>query len=600
MATIQDVLAFNSYRGDANLGGGGLGVIKFDPAPLENLARYTMMYNKAEYDQRAKDTQEKIGELAELTALDPNSAIPKDREYLMGKYTEAMKYGEEYARKMPKNNEERVRHYMDYKQKMQGLKKEITAGTARSVAYVKRKQEIANDPKLNGAQKALAYQELDDEANATDIFTPINPQEKFELTIPEVPAGVQRKTATLQDTGNKVVSQNFTIFDPQATMNLAYMTSAGLSDRVIIAKGTPEYNNLSASEKRENDRLALVQKSGPQIWNKAAEALNTALKNPAYRTENGAIDMEAVRSSNKMVGDVLDLVDRWNQYASQKKTEAARGVYTDSMGRGVKLQNAIEAKDYFTIDPNKPITPQQIVFLQSFAKSAPDGVEKDFKQTNEALARDDNARGWAAHNENVRHNKAAEAKAAAAGSGSPVATGEFGNIIDGVNVDELYTPTTDGKRKRMVDEKGNPLRLVNGTVVNAEGTPVPTGTGTFVVPASAIGDAIITEFNKAAGTTAKAGTNDPENTPVSKIKANDKGMITIRIANGQIDGVLTENGSFADRNQFEDITQKAALKGVTKQKPATDLGEINRQQAAGRSSGSSQPATVDKYAKYKE
>lgn len=575
MATIQDILAFNSYRGDANLGGGNFGVIRLDPKPLEDLARYTLMYNKSEYDQRAKDTQDKIDELAKLTALDPNSAIKKDRDYLIPKYNEVLKYGSEYARKTPKNNEERVSQFLEYKQKMSDLSKDITSGSGRSITYLKRKDDIAKDATLSPEQKELKYKQLEEEANSTDIHTAINSEEKFDLKQPDIPKGLKRKTTVLVNTGNTQVEENFTMFDPQQTLNAAFLVASGIDDKVI-PKGSVAYQALTPLQKQYQDQLQLSTKSNATIWKNSAEALNTAINSkddqgkPLYRKQDGSIDYDAIESSNPMLHGIVGLIDRWNDYVSQKRNEISQGIFSDRMGRHVTLKEAANPRDYFIIDKNKPVTPEQLVFLQMFAKSDSDDLEKNAKYTGEENTRlnneQDNALGWY----NARTGRINAEKAAA----TPIDPSQFGNIIDDVNADELRS---EGQARRLTDPKGNPLRMVNGVVVDKDGNPFTTGKGTFVIPASALGDVVLTEYNKAAGAPKMQsdGTIVADASP-SRIDTDDNGNVTIRIDGGQIVGVKTNNGTFVDRNQFADITQKGALKGVTKYKPKTNLGKYDK------------------------
>src|SRR6478752_2409094 len=89
---------FSSYTGSAPLGGGvDIGVLNIDTRPLEDLGKYTMLYNKAEYDQRQKDAEAKAKQLASITAYDLTTAIPKDREIITKGYDELI----DYARQNP-------------------------------------------------------------------------------------------------------------------------------------------------------------------------------------------------------------------------------------------------------------------------------------------------------------------------------------------------------------------------------------------------------------------------------------------------------------------------------------------------------------------
>src|SRR5688572_29054226 len=86
LSSSDIAVSSNRYRGDPGLGGGTFSFIELDLKPLEDLAKYTMLYNKSEYDQRQKDAEAIAKEIADLTSFDLTSGIEKDREHLDKEY----------------------------------------------------------------------------------------------------------------------------------------------------------------------------------------------------------------------------------------------------------------------------------------------------------------------------------------------------------------------------------------------------------------------------------------------------------------------------------------------------------------------------------
>jgi hypothetical protein len=412
MANIQEIIAADSYRPDPISGGGYTGAFQIDTRPIDALNHYTVMYNKAEYDQRAKDTQDKIRELADLTKYDPNSAIKKDRDYLIPRYEELLKAGEDYARKMPKNNQDRMQHFLEYQKKIDTYVKELNSGTARSIAYQKRKNDIDSDASLTPEQKTFLKQNLEDDANNTGILDNLPVEDKYTMTAPQITAGNIKALNVIQrdKNGNAIIDTQYKVFDPRTTMNKAFLEAAGLEKP--IKEGTPEWEALTPDEKNYNKWLMVSPNNAHNIFTNSANILQDALNKKddkgklLYRKEDGSIDMDALKAANPIASKVVDLVNRWNDYATQKRNEIKKGAFIDSFGNQVELQQKINPDDYFNIDPTKPITPEQLVFLQKFAKADTDGSVAKYQYTGEALKRLQLDRTWALGNADLNLKRA--------------------------------------------------------------------------------------------------------------------------------------------------------------------------------------------------
>ena len=133
MADSADIASSSSnYVGSAALGGAKEIAIQIDNKPIQQLAAYTLMYNKSQYEQRQKDADEKIKQLGQLAPYDLVNGIEKDATELkdaQAKLTEAM--AEFAAKGTPKSPAEKIQQDLDFQKKITGQIKLINAANAR-------------------------------------------------------------------------------------------------------------------------------------------------------------------------------------------------------------------------------------------------------------------------------------------------------------------------------------------------------------------------------------------------------------------------------------------------------------------------------------
>ena len=380
MATVNDIVNADSYSGVKELGGFGGKAIKIDSRPLELLANYTFLYNKSQYDQRQKDADEKIKELAAITALDLNGTRPEDREKVLSQYEQLMKDAAARASEgSPKSPREKAEQKLKFDLKTKETIDAINAVNARAISYTDQKNKIANDINLSAKQKDIQLGQLDELFNKTDIHAPIPKLEKFNVKVPEVGKPLMKTVGTLVKTPNGVVDQTIGFFDPETNMNASV---AEANDLLL----PPLPSNATQLQKNEYEqKKAALGTNG--IWQDAATALNAALADNKYKKEDGTIDLNAVKSDNPIAANILELANRWNDYAEKGKADATAGMYTDHVGNQISLLDIVSPDDFFTIDINKPLSAEQIIFLQKFADAAPDTKQSKYQFTGEANTR---------------------------------------------------------------------------------------------------------------------------------------------------------------------------------------------------------------------
>lgn len=374
MATINDITKGSSYTGNAALGGFGGKAIKIDSRPLELLANYTFLYNKSQYDQRQKDADEKIKELAAITALDLNGARPEDREKVLAPYEQLMKDAAARASESsPKSPREKAEQKLKFDLKVKETIDAINAVNARGISYTTQLKEITDDTTIDAKQKDIKIKQLNKLFNETDIKAPIPKLEKFKMTIPEIGKAPVKTVETVVEGANGTVSTTVSF------TSLGNLLKAG--DAKALDLSIPELPpNATATQKYEYE-LKKASIGTNKIWQDAAQQLNTAISDPKYKKEDGTIDIESIKVDIPFAGELLEYRKRWNDYAAKGKNDLQAGMFTDKVGNKLNLINVVTNDDFIPLDENKPLTGGQLVALQMFADAAPDKKEVTYQYT---------------------------------------------------------------------------------------------------------------------------------------------------------------------------------------------------------------------------
>lgn len=568
---IQEVSSANNYAGNAGLGGAVLGGVTLDTKPIENLAHYAYYYNKSEHEQRQADADAKIKELADITAYDPNTAIEKDKPAAIEAYKNLIDYTSNYARQQPKTAQDKLEQEWEYKKQIAQAQKTIRSATERAIAYNKRKSEINDNTSITQAQKDVLMKDLNDDVAKTDINTALPSENKFDQTIPKI------KQATLQ---TFEVSTMYPDNNIQTKVDIANPTQ-------MLREAQAEQTGLDSLFSGEHKEFFKASGNQYQVFNDAAAFLASAVANPKYKKPDGSIDFNAIQQANPLVHDVLSLATDFNKWSAGINAQAKAGVFTDRLGKNYKSITPVNPDDWFQIDLTKPITADQLIMLHKF-QEAPKLLTTDetLQHTGEGSQ---NARAAAAQSgENYRARLANERalKVAKLEHPQPVVAGANDNPDDrnmlyavksDPNRNELVmVPKTDKDGKsvaptRPVISDGKPISIYNGVAVGNDGKQVDLH-GTFLIPASAIGDQIITEYNKNAAPKWNASTNSFDNAGGSSIKVDANGFVPAKFDHGEIVGIETSTGSIAGKEVFKTIGDKIDYKGVKKGVPRTEIG----------------------------
>lgn len=391
--------AFSNYEGNPALGGGSLGFGKIDTRPLDDLARYTFIYNTAEYNQRQKDAEAAAKEIADSTSYDLNTGIKKDADVLKSKYNDLINFIRDNPDAINYRNKEQ---WAKYKTMRNDLQDDVTAAKVRNTMYMSRQNEIQNEqePEL----KAYLQGQLNNEIAGTDIRTPLKATAKFDIAPVPVGAAPTLKVQTT-DIGRNVIGQaDWTLPDMKLVNNAATALATGLGNLADF-QNTPQFKELpTAAQELVKQRALALQASGKLEPVESAKFFNEALKQlppDAFTTVDGqkVLNMDALKeSNNSLVKGIAQQVDNYNQQMAQMRDNISKGFFKDSFGRELRFGNdasGLQQSDYKNIDLNKGITPEDLIKIKMIAQTPQPERTIKVTQTDNEIQRENIAARWA-------------------------------------------------------------------------------------------------------------------------------------------------------------------------------------------------------------
>lgn len=406
MADAADIGAnFSSYRGDANLGGGNFGVVEIDTKPLQNLAAYTMLYNKEVWKQKQQETDLKVKELADLSKISLNSLRAKDKVQATKEFSTLIQKFSEYARKVPKTEQEKIQNELEIQTELGKFNNNYNSGKTRAVTYAKRYSDIMGGTQ-DAKQKDIEIEILNKEFDDTDIGTQISAVANFKTGTVDIPPPTPQKFQSIYVGGNENLAVEGSVYNPKTNAGIADATILGVK-KLYPKEGTDEYKALSEAEKNQAKIQATVE-SGGKVWVDATEPLNAALK--PYVNSDGIFDsigFENDNASNTTLMNAYNGLKNYGAYNRAKYEQAKSGIFNDK-GLSIKLPDNLNPEDFKVgfVDFSKGVNPNQLVQSGMFAKYQGDSFTKKITETDNQIQRDQLGLQWYnAKSERIRANK---------------------------------------------------------------------------------------------------------------------------------------------------------------------------------------------------
>lgn len=351
---------FSQYSGDAALGGGSLGFFKLDTRPLEDLARYTFLYNKSEYDQRQKDWDKAADEITEFMTLDMTQSIPEDFKYLQGKFDELKNYLVSHPEAL--NYRDR-KAWTEWQSKRGDLLTDIEFGKKNSLANIARLKEISDETTEEG--KKILKDKLQAEINAREhgIRTLIAPEQKRDLSfaLPGKNGGL--KVDVTKKGSNEFIHRGKDIFDIQE----AKRAGAGFTLEVAGFDPNTTTGQLKKAHLAENG------------WVKAAAIFNSAIQ--SAKGPDGKVDESKLGSLS-----LTSLIRQYDTYKREMKTAIVNGQLWDQLGKNIQFDDGPFRPEYYDpINWQDGISESELGELMQFAAWPGDTFETKVIPTNEDI-----------------------------------------------------------------------------------------------------------------------------------------------------------------------------------------------------------------------
>lgn len=399
MGIINDINQAAQYRGDVGLGGGPGTPISIDWRPLQQLAQYTFLYNKSQYDQRQKDADEKIDELAKLTAYDAATGEGKDKDEVLDRLTKLKEKGAKFAGTVWDNPNDKTKAYFQFQKEIADDIKVINSATARQTKLQIYNDKVDKNVKLSAAEKTARKKQAQRIFDNTDIMTQFSIPD-YDNTVPKTSAPIYENNNVIVETPNGMIDADIKQFSFTANDKASYLEGNDLTL-------TPPSANATQQEKDafEQKKLAFG-KTGTGAWMNAAQFWNAAIDDPNYKKTvttsdinvmgepavtklTGEIDIGKIKSENPLAGDVFTLAERYNKYANDRIEAIKKGYFIDNVtGLKIQFKNTDRVEDIPIIDLTKPVSPKNLALLHRFESAEPDKIDKKYTSTDNQIQRE--------------------------------------------------------------------------------------------------------------------------------------------------------------------------------------------------------------------
>lgn len=316
MASIQEILSGQSYKGDATSGGGAAVAVTIDTSPLQKLADFTFYQNRDLWERKNKQDAETAKEIAGFTALDPSSYLPEQYKLLSEKKNKITKMMEEDPSIL--NYQLNPDGWLAYNKELSEWGNMKKQAVANDLIYSKEQAGIDND--LNPYSKAAKQKLLD-----KSIQEHFAKGAEFALTqLPTLRSGYEfkpedAKIPTITSSENQIsyIEPNTLVEKKFSIKNGAQMMLD--SEKLAIGIMTP-YRDNPELDPEKNAELKLVyetnQKSGnSQILLQAVDKYNEWMMKKK-QNPNEAMPPQ--------VNEIMQLIETYNKEKDIANSEIAK------------------------------------------------------------------------------------------------------------------------------------------------------------------------------------------------------------------------------------------------------------------------------------
>lgn len=380
----------SNYQGSSELGGGSFGAVKLDVRPIEDLAKYTFLYNKSEYDQRQKDVEAAAAEIADYTSYDLTTGIPKDAKLLQEKYDKLTAYVRENPNALDYRNK---KEWAEYKKMRNDLENDLKSAKVRNTMWDNRQKEVqdAKSPE----EKQRLQKKLDEEIEATDIRTPLKFTDQYNIKPVEVSAAPIKKVQ-VTEIGKNIIGQDILEMpDMDAVTNQSIAITSGLMSLEDFKKTDTYLSKSPEAQKLYIDQYEAQSASGKLEPIESAKNFNTAIQGlpETYYKDDGngskVLDKEKLlESDNGIIRGIVQQVEIYNRKMQEMKGWIEKGFFKDDFNNQLKFNNdgsGLKKGSYKEIDIDDGLSAEELVKMKILGASAATSREIKIIETDDGI-----------------------------------------------------------------------------------------------------------------------------------------------------------------------------------------------------------------------
>lgn len=398
MASISEIVQADSYRGQAEAGGGfGFGV-NIDVTPIQRLATFKYYDSQAKWQEQKKQDSIAADNIGKIAAFDITTPLTPYSEELKTK----LKNIQDYASANPdaltySRNPEKYQELNKMVNDFQTLRKSATASDA---VYNARLKKINEEQDPN--KKAILAKELD--LDVKDLFADgvesaknkilntaadLNP-DNFKLpTAPVTTMDVLAKDA------NETYTIEYKFINKDQLDGNAELLASGFNTPAVD-ENNPSFKALSKERQQlERDKANISQATRNSII-QTSEKFNSLLK--AYKEANPNVDITKITGepTGDTLSDIIKAANKYNSQIDQLNELIISGKLKDPTGKVI-------TKPFTKYNLTDGLSPAEIISMHTLQKSGDSiwSLTKKITQTNDAQQSAQLA-------ETRRHNKAQE------------------------------------------------------------------------------------------------------------------------------------------------------------------------------------------------
>lgn len=462
MATIADVTQVSNYRGDPVSGGGVAAAVNIDSTPLQRLSQFNYYRDRDLWQQKLKDDAIAAQSIADIAAFDINSPLTQ--------YSDALKSDLAGIQAYVRDNPDAL-VYSKSPEKFQELNGMIgkfaqarRAATASDAIYNARKTAI--DKEVDPLKRDVLRKEL--ELDINDLFAggidnaynqTLKSAPDLKIEDYQVPTVPLTKYDVIDTLPNSNITSKITFVNPddlraRSEALVAGFGAKGLDENAAWFKAlSPERQQIE----REKSQLSGVNR---RRISKVAADFNNAIAQ--VKALNPDSELLTPNTGIKIIDDNISWANAINDQIDDLNVLVAEGKMKDPTGRVISTP-------FKKLNLADGLSESEIVMMQTLqeSKSPLFSIDKDEKQTDNAIQKSNIGLGWARLGEERRHNMATEANTAGTGAGNNLVDGNALNDItlDANQAPGVYNMTAQGNKPNLA----NISRLLGTTKRNVAG-----------------------------------------------------------------------------------------------------------------------------------